>query len=281
MSFSESTSLHETASRLILEIAAYGPCVVAFSGGVDSTVVAAAAKRALGSQAIAATAVSPSLAQLMSATAARVAQELGLRHFLVQTNELENSDYARNDSRRCYHCKHELYQLLEQVAIQHNMSTIVSGTNADDLSDFRPGLQAAAEFRVRSPLAELGIGKAMVRAIARAWQISVAEAPAAPCLASRIAYGEAVTEEKLQRIDRAENLLRELGFPENRVRLHPGDLARIEVPANRLADICQMNLFVQISQHFRAVGFKFVTVDMEGLRSGNLNQLVSISKYER
>jgi pyridinium-3,5-biscarboxylic acid mononucleotide sulfurtransferase len=264
------------AEQLVQAIKQLDSCVVAFSGGVDSTVVAAAAFRALGKNAVAATAISASLPKAMHALSQKVASEIGIEHVLLETQEIQRSDYTKNDSQRCYYCKQELYQHLQQFARTRGLAEILAGTNQDDLADFRPGLRAAAEKSVKNPLADLGIPKKSVRELAHFWSLSVADEPAAPCLASRLAYGEAVTEEKLRAIDAAENFLRQLGFYENRVRYHPGELARIEVPKSQLDRLCTPQQFPLILEKFKALGFKFVTVDLEGFRSGNLNQLVII-----
>ncbi|WP_417747846.1 ATP-dependent sacrificial sulfur transferase LarE [Rosistilla oblonga] len=264
------------AQRLIDELQRHPRVVVAFSGGVDSAVVAAAAQRALGDKALAVMAISPSVPERQSELAAQVAAEIGINLQTISTHETERPDYQRNDGQRCFYCKQTLYQTLATIADEHRDSVICSGTNADDLGDHRPGIQAGRDAAVQTPLADLGITKTMVRQLAKHWELSVWDLPAGPCLASRIAYGEPVTVDKLQRIDRAENWLRDEGFAELRVRLHPGQLARIEVPAARIAELVQPEFRQRMSRHFRSLGFQFITVDIEGLRSGNLNQLVSI-----
>ncbi len=263
-------------AALIECLRGYGPVVVAFSGGVDSAVVAAAAHQALGNRAVAVTAVSPSLAShLRERPRGRVAREIGIAHRWLETDEVQDPNYIRNDSQRCFHCKSHLYQGLQQLPDFPGF-TLVSGTNADDLGDYRPGLEAGRNAKVRTPLADLGFGKSTVRRLAHEFGLSVADAPAAPCLSSRIAYGVPVSEERLRRIDAAESWLRERGFATARVRLHPGEMARIEVPTERLVELVDPELRTELSDRFRELGFQFITLDVEGFRSGNLNQLVQI-----
>lgn len=271
-------SPESNAQRLVAELQRHRHVVVAFSGGVDSAVVAAAAVRGLGDDALAVLAISPSVPARQAELAAEVAAEIGIRLQTAETQETQLADYQRNDSQRCFHCKQTLYQALATIAGAHRDSVICSGTNADDLGDYRPGIQAGRDADVQTPLADLGITKAEVRQLAKHWQLSVWDLPAGPCLASRIAYGEPVTVDKLLQIDRAENWLRDEGFPELRVRLHPGQLARIEVPAARIAELVEPEFCKRLGKTFRQFGFQFITIDVEGLRSGNLNQLVSIGK---
>lgn len=281
------------ADRLVGRLAELVPCLIAFSGGVDSALVAAAALRAerrLAAQgqapavhSIAVTALSPAVPLAQRQVASRVAAELGIRHRTVATEELARSDYARNDTRRCFFCKQTLYRTLLAVATADpaefaglGQVRIVSGTNADDLGDYRPGIEAGELAGVRTPLADLGIGKAAVRAIAALWGLSVAELPAAPCLASRIAYGVEVTAERLARIEAAEAWLAERNFSPLRVRLHAGELARIEVAADDIPRLIQAPLLGELRKLFHELGFRAVTVDLEGFRSGSLNQLVAL-----
>ena len=251
-------------------------CAVAFSGGVDSAVVAKAAALALGERAIAVTGTSASLAAGELEAAAELARLIGIRHEVIATDELASADYTRNAPDRCYHCKTELYSQLERLFPKQGVQAIVNGANADDLGDYRPGMQAAAEHRIHSPLAECGITKAEVRELAAAWGLPVWDKPATPCLSSRIAYGEAVTPERLAMIDGAEQFLRARGLANLRVRYHRGDLARIEVPLDDLPRLCAAETRRELTAELRRLGFKFVTLDLEGFRSGSLNQLVQI-----
>lgn len=251
-------------------------CAVAFSGGVDSAVVAKAAQLALGDRAIAVTGTSASLAAGELEAATELAELIGIRHVVVSTDELSRPDYLKNAPDRCYHCKTELYTQLEQLLPQLEVKAIVNGANADDLGDYRPGMTAASEHRIHSPLAECGVNKAEVRELAVTWGLPVWDKPATPCLSSRIAYGEAVTVERLSMIDRAEQFLRSHGLANLRVRYHRGDLARIEVPLADLARLYDDTFRRELTIQLRRLGFKFITLDLEGFKSGSLNQLVQI-----
>jgi uncharacterized protein len=263
--------------RLVQFIEQFSSCAVAFSGGVDSAVVAKAAFLALGERAVAVTGVSASLAEGELELACQLAQQIGIRHVVVETNELESADYARNAPDRCYHCKSELYTQMEGLAERLGVAAILNGANADDLGDYRPGMTAAREHRVRSPLAELGFTKADVRALAAHWELPVWDKPASPCLSSRIAYGEEVTPQRLAMIDQAEQFLRSLGLREVRVRYHRGDLARLEVPAEAISHLADDATRTALVKRLRELGFKFITLDLQGFRSGSLNQLVALS----
>ena len=265
------------AERLVDTLRSWGPLTVAFSGGVDSSVVAAAAFRADPEGAVAVTAESPSVPEWQLQAARQVAAKIGIRHQLVTTDEGTKPDYQRNDLRRCFHCKQTLYAALRSLPTA-SASTIVSGTNADDLGDYRPGIEAAGVAGVRAPLAELGITKSRVRAIAEYFQLPNAKLPASPCLASRIAYGVEVTPERLRRIESAEAWVRSQGFSDVRVRMHPDELARVEVPVDELAALVESTMLARLDERLRAAGFRFVTVDAQGFRSGNLNPpLVSLT----
>jgi pyridinium-3,5-biscarboxylic acid mononucleotide sulfurtransferase len=270
------TPLDAKRDALLAQLRLLESCAVAFSGGVDSAVVAKAAALALGDRAVAVTGTSASLAAGELESAEEVARLIGIRHEVIATDELASPDYARNAPDRCYHCKTELYSQLERLLPKLGVQAIVSGANADDLGDYRPGLQAAAEHQIHSPLADCGITKVEVRELAAAWGLPVWDKPATPCLSSRIAYGEAVTPERLSMIDRAEQFLRARGLGNLRVRYHRGDLARIEVPQDDLLRLCDADLRRELTADLRRLGFKFVTLDLEGFRSGSLNQLVQI-----
>ncbi len=251
---------------------------VAFSGGVDSAVIAQAAYLALGDRAVAVTGVSASLASGELDLAREIARQIGIRHEVVFTDELAQAGYVQNAPDRCYHCKTELYTRLTELAPRFGVSVLLNGANVDDLGDYRPGMRAASEFRVLSPLVDCGLAKADVRELARHWNLPCADKPATPCLSSRIAYGEQVTPERLARIDQAEVFLRELGLGEIRVRLHGGELARIEVPLEVLVRVAQPEVREKITAKLRSLGFRFVTLDLQGFRSGSLNSLLSISR---
>jgi len=262
--------------QLLDLLRSFETCVVAFSAGVDSTVVAKAAQLALGDRAVAVTGVSPSLAEGELEEARRLAEWIGIRHEMIATHEFAKTDYTRNAPDRCYHCKSELYTQLEQVAPRLNVRVIVNGANADDAGDYRPGTQAAEEHVVRSPLMECGIGKTEVRQLAAHWGLPIWDKPAMPCLASRVAYGEEVTPERLSMIDRAEQLLRGHGLRTVRVRYHRGDLARLEVPAEELGRLVAEPARRTLVDGLKELGFRFVTIDLEGFRSGSLNALVPL-----
>lgn len=262
--------------RLLELITGYESCAVAFSGGVDSTVVAKAAQLALGDRAVAVTGISASLAEGELAAAKSLAEQIGIRHQELATEEFGNADYLRNAPDRCFHCKTELYTQLEGVAEKLGVKVVVNGANLDDRGDYRPGMVAAQQHEVRSPLIECELTKADVRQLAVHWQLPVWDKPASPCLSSRIAYGEQVTPERVGMIDLAEQFLREQGFRELRVRYHGGDMARIELPVAELPRLAEPALREAVVRTFRELGFKYVTLDLEGFRSGSLNQIIGV-----
>jgi uncharacterized protein len=270
------TLLATKRDELIDRIKGYGACVVALSAGVDSAVVAKAAKLALGDRASAVTGRSPSLAAGELEQAISLAALIGIRHQIIETEEFSKAEYVANAPDRCYHCKTELYAQLEQWAAQIGTRIILNGANLDDQGDYRPGMQAAAERAIRSPLIEVGLNKTQVRALARHWGLPVWDKPATPCLSSRVAYGEAVTPQRLAMIDAAEQYLRSLGLREVRVRYHRGDLARLEVPLAAISSLCEPQTRDALTSRLKSLGFKFVTIDLEGFRSGSLNLLHQI-----
>ena len=271
-SSSDSPALDQKRDRLLALLAGYGRVGVAYSGGVDSAVVAKAAFLACGENAIAFTAVSLSLASGEQEAAEVLAQQIGIPHRIVRTREFENAAYLKNASDRCYFCKTELYTQLENIAPELGVETFVNGANLDDRGDYRPGMQAAGQHRVRSPLIEAGLTKSDVRALARQWSLSVWDKPATPCLSSRIAYGLEVTPERVGRVDQAERFLREtLGLAELRVRHEANDLARIEIPIGDLSRLAEPVLRRQVCEKLRELGFKYVTLDLDGFRSGSMN----------
>lgn len=269
-------NLDTKRERLLGYIGRFKSCAVAFSAGVDSTVVACAAHKVLGSRAVAVTASSASLAEGELELARQLAEQIGIRHEVIETNELSQPDYTRNAADRCYHCKTELYSQLDRLAPQLDVEVLFNGANMDDLGDYRPGMVAADEHEVKSPLVECGFDKQDVRQLAAYWELPVWNKPASPCLASRVAYGLEVTPERLARIDAAEQFLARHGFSPLRVREHPGDLARIEVAVDEVERLCCQPLMAEVTSYFQQLGYQFVTVDMDGFRSGNLNQLVTL-----
>lgn len=248
-----------------------GPTLVCYSGGVDSALLLKVAHDVLGGAAVGLTAVSPSLAREERDAAARLAAAIGARQIEVETREMDDPGYVANSPRRCYHCKKALFAEAVRAARQLGLAAIVYGANADDARDFRPGMEAAREYGVRGPLLDAGLTKGEVRALSRRLGLPTAEKPAQPCLASRLPYGTEVTVERLRAIDRSEAALRRLGFRELRVR-HHGDVARIEVPTADLPRLLEPATREAAVAALRAVGFRHVTVDLAGLRSGSLNE---------
>ncbi len=264
------TDLSGKRGALLEALRRLGRVVVAYSGGVDSAFLAAAANEALGDLSLAVTAVSPSLARRELSGALDLARRFGWHHRIVETHELERAEYARNSPDRCYWCKTELFDVLEPIAGDLG-AEIVVGTNLDDLGDYRPGLRAAAESGVHTPLADAGLTKSDVRALSAALGLPTARKPASPCLASRFAYGIRVTEEGLRRIDRAEEAVRSLGFEVFRVRDH-GDLARIEVPPDEIPRAAELR--ERLAADLKALGFRYVALDLIGFRSGSMNEIL-------
>ena len=241
--------------------------LVAFSGGVDSTLVLKMASDALGARAIAVTAESPTLPPEELDAVQRLSDELRVRLIVTSTNQLTSADFVRNDSTRCYHCKSDLYRLFDPIKEETGMTTIVDGTHVDDLGDDRPGIQAAQQFGIRSPLVETGFGKADIRTLAKTLGLSNWDKPAAACLSSRIPRGMRITEQKLQRVGKAERLLKEEGFVQVRVRDHEG-IARIEVDPKELSQFLEPTRRHRITQGLKTLGFQFVTIDLESYRPG-------------
>ncbi len=254
--------------------------LIAYSGGIDSTLVAKVAYDALGDRALAVTAVSPSLLPEDLEDACVQAAEIGIAHELVQTHEMDNPNYTANPANRCYFCKSELHDTLKPLALERGYPYVVDGVNADDLSDYRPGIQAAKERGARSPLAEVGISKVEVREIAKHLGLACWDKPAQPCLSSRFPYGEEITIAKLQRVGRAEAMLRRMGLTTFRVRSE-GDTARIELPAEKLKEFVLTTDLPTLVEKFQSVGFLYVTLDLEGFRSGKLNQVLQFATADK
>ena len=265
-----STGTVTKLDRLHEILASTGSVVVAYSGGTDSTLVAAVAARTLGDRALAITAVSPSLPPKEADEARRVARALGIVHRTVRTREAENPAYLANGTDRCFHCKTELYDVLARVAEEAGLAVVVSGANLDDLGDFRPGLEAAADHGVRHPLVEAAMSKSDVREAARTLAIPTWDKPASACLASRIPFGVTIKVEELSKVGRAEQVLKDLGFRQCRVRVHD-DVARIEVEASEVARLAEPRVRERVVDGLRALGYRYVTLDLEGFRSGSMN----------
>lgn len=250
-----------------------GGLMVAYSGGVDSAFLAATAHRVLGSRMLAVLADSASLARRDMEQATAFAQSIGMPLQVVATEELDREEYARNDANRCFHCKDELFQVMEKLGAELGFRNIAYGMNADDTRDFRPGQRAAEQHTVLAPLADAGLTKLEVRALAKAAGYPGWDRPAAPCLSSRVEYGRTVTREVLEQVERGEESLRQLGFRELRVR-HHGELARVEIARNELPRALTMEMMDTITLALKQAGFKYVTLDCTGFRSGSMNAVL-------
>lgn len=244
--------------------------LVAYSGGVDSAYLAYIAHDELGDDGICFLGMSPSVSEFQREEAISTAREFGFNFETLETKEIENAHYSANPTNRCYFCKSELYEKLRRIASERNIPFVLDGTNADDLRDVRPGRTAATEKHVRSPLAEVGLSKSEIRELSRAAGLPTWEKPSSPCLASRLAYGVPVTIERLTKVEAAEKVIRELGFREFRVRVH-GELARIEISPAELENALNKEFAGLVSKKLTDIGFKYVTLDLKGFRSGSMN----------
>ena len=263
-------SLEHKLHHLREIFAAMDSVLVAYSGGIDSTVVLKVAHDQLLDRAVGVTAISPTFPAIELETATRVAKEIGVRHELIETDQLKIPAFTENDANRCFHCKTDLYRLLGRLRELRAPAVIVDGTNLDDLGDDRPGIRAAREWGVRSPLVEAGLSKSDIRSLAKDLGLSNWDKPAAACLSSRIPRGTTITREKLSRVEQAEEILFVEGFRHCRVRDH-GEIARIEVGQDELARIIECERGVKISRRVKKLGFRFVTIDLEGYRPGGVS----------
>jgi uncharacterized protein len=261
-----------SAKQSLLEdsLRSLGRTLVAYSGGVDSAYLAWVTHKVLGHNALAVIADSPSLARTQLQDALAFAGEHGIAIEVIQTGEMDRPEYVRNDRQRCFHCKDELFQVMEAFAANRGFQSIAYGVNVDDQSDFRPGQAAARQHQVAAPLLQAGLTKPDIRELARAADLRVWEKPASACLSSRIEYGRPVTLEALSAVEQGEEALRQLGFRQCRVR-HHGEIARIEIAWDELHRALTPDMFAEFTRTFKALGFTFVTVDTEGFRSGSMN----------
>lgn len=273
----------ELASKhaaLEAEIRTLGRTLVAYSGGVDSAFLAWAAHQVLGADMLAVIADSPSLARTHLTEAIAFAREQDIPLEIILTSELDRAEYVRNDASRCFHCKDELFTMMEAFRATHGFDSIAYGVNVDDQSDFRPGQVAAREHHVAAPLLAAGITKQEIRELAHGAGLRVWDKPASACLSSRIEYGRPVTREALSTIEQGEDALRDLGFRQFRVR-HHGEIVRIEIAGDELRRALTPEMAAEFTRIFRALGFKFVTLDLEGFRSGSMNSLLPAEKLSR
>ncbi|MGI8788408.1 MAG: ATP-dependent sacrificial sulfur transferase LarE [Pyrinomonadaceae bacterium] len=249
--------------------------LVAYSGGVDSSYLALIAAQELGQNAVCVTGLSPSVSRKQRDEAARIAEDFNFNHQIIYTDELENPLYRANPTNRCYHCKTELYGKLLAIAAENKIEFVLDGANTDDVGDYRPGRTAAREKNVRSPLIEVGLSKNEIRELSKKQNLPTWDVPSSPCLSSRIAYGVPVTIERLSKVERGEAIVRALGFREFRVRVHD-ELARLEIAPSEMERALDLKITETLAAKFRGLGFKYVTLDLQGFRSGAMNEVLKV-----
>jgi uncharacterized protein len=274
------TNLETKSTSLKVNLGGLGSLLVAYSGGVDSAYLAWAAHQALGDKMLAIIADSPSLARTQLEDAIAFAREQGIPLEVIPTSELERPEYVRNDAQRCFFCKDELFTLMEELRVARGFDAIAYGVNLDDQGDFRPGQKAAGAHRIAAPLLDAGLAKEEIRTLARAAGLRIWDKPASACLSSRIEYGRPVTREALAAVEQGEDALRALGFRQVRVR-HHGEIVRIEISREELSRALDPAMAVTFTGIFKALGFKFVTLDLEGFRSGSMNALLPAEELFR
>jgi len=265
--------LEEKERKLFALLASLGRVIVAFSGGTDSAYLAWAAHRVLGSGALAVTADSASLPESHKRDLEAFVQQFGIVHEYIESREFDNPDYLRNDANRCFHCKDELFTRLGEIGRERGYQHIIYGVNQDDLGDYRPGQTAAKQHQVASPLADAGLSKAEIRELSRLAELPTWDRPASACLSSRIPYGTAVSIENVKTVERGEEELKALGFRQFRVRFH-GDIVRIEIARDEMPRALSIEMAQRFTDIFRALGFHYVTLDLEGYRQGSLNEVL-------
>ncbi|HET9087688.1 MAG TPA: ATP-dependent sacrificial sulfur transferase LarE [Acidobacteriaceae bacterium] len=273
-------SIVQKRAHLFANLDRFGRVLVAYSGGTDSAYLAYAAHRVLGQNMLAVIADSPSLSRAHLRDAVKFAEESGIPHRVITTQEMENPEYTKNDGMRCFHCKDELFRVMDHLCTTLHFSSVAYGMNMDDIGEFRPGQMAARQHHVVAPLAEAELTKREIRQLAQEANLRIWDKPASACLSSRIAYGEPVNRETLQRIERGEEILAEMGFRQFRVR-HHGDIVRLEIARDEMGSLFSLERLDRLAAALKQLGYKYVTLDIEGYRSGSMNAVLPASEIRR